>query len=529
MTTEGVGTRVRRSPDATRGRSCSRRFAMLILALALLGVAPAANAQQPPGPIKNFEFLGNLSGMNNITSINVLNHASGDVLVAVGRFGVRTFDLSNPEAPVAMDHLLSEELMLPTDTGGTFWQSESTNIDQRRNLIFLSRDPRAYNGPQTSGVSGVYVIDAKNPSNLELVTFHPIPAGHTSTCIEDCRFLWTGGPATASNQPQEWRGRPIFVTDMRNVRRPYTYPEPIDLGRRNGLTDYAHDVQVDNQGIAWISGRGGVRGYRTSGDHWDPVLGVARTASPWDPIPYAGGGGPVIWDIEGPAAVHNSERPIDANHRPGSAGQKDPERPLRPFAADGSDYAAHGFQPGELLYVTHEDFNGNCAQRGRFYIASLRGSYNGEAWKSTQENPFSLEILSSWHPWEQEGYDPNTSNCSGHYFRMLGGLVYMSWYGQGTRVLDVRDPYNPVQVAYFRPTGTSSYTPMLYKGLVFVADAGRGIDILRLDDAALDVAATGEVIKAPPLSAEEANAAMAGLGPDPVLGWSCPIPTDDGV
>jgi hypothetical protein len=503
---------------------------MLAVVLALTGVMPAASAQTtpPPGPIKNFEFIRNLSGMNNITSINVMTYGDGDVLVAVGRFGVKTFDLTDPESPQEIDHLPSEDLMLDSDTGGTFWQSESTNVDQRRKLIFLSRDPRAYNGPQDSGESGVYIVDAADPENLELITFHPIPAGHTSTCIEDCRFLWTGGPATASNQPAEWAGRPIFVTDVRDVRRPYTYPDPIDMGRRNGITDYAHDVQVDNVGIAWVSGRGGVRGYYTSGRQWDPVLEQYRTATAWDPVPYAGGGGPVAWDATGPAVVHNSERPIDAAHRPrpNVVGLRDQERPYVPYAKDGSDYGAHGFEAGELLYATHEDFNGSCAQRGRFYIVSLRGSYNGEAWKSTQENPFDLEVLSSWHPYEQEGYVPGTSNCSGHYFRMLDGMVYMSWYGQGTRVLDVRDPYNPIQVAYFRPNGTSSYTPMLYKGLVYIADSGRGIDIMRLSDAAFDVAATGEGVVAPTMTLAQAKASEAGYEADPIMGWSCPIPTE---
>ncbi len=519
------------SRDATVSARWAGRLVLLLLVVAMLGVSPAAQAQQPPpGPIHNLEFIRSIPGLTAITSHNILYHERGDVLVAVGRLGVATFDLADPENPTPLDHLTSDELRLAGDVAGTFWQSESTNIDQRRKLIFLSRDPRAYNGPQDAGVSGVYIIDASDPSDLKLILFHPVPAGHTSTCIEECRFLWTGGPATASNQPAEWRGRPIFVTDIRDARRPYTFPEPIDLGRRNGITDYAHDVQVDNAGIAWVSGRGGVRGYRTSGTHWDPVREQVRTATAWDPIPYAGGGGPVIWDIEGPVVVHNAERPIDAAHRPGNRGQRDPERPVRPFAKDGSDYAAHGFQPGELLYTTHEDFNGNCAQRGRFYIASLRGSYNGEAWKSTQQNPFSLEILSSWHPWEQEGYNPNTSNCSGHYFRMQDGLVYMSWYAQGLRVLDVRDPYNPVQVAYHRPNGTSSYTTMLYKGLIYVADNGRNtIDILRLSPDALTVAARGEVVKAPPLSAAEVDAAMAGLQPDPILGWICPIPDDEGA
>lgn len=497
----------------------------------LVGSLPAgAQEGPPPGDIHNFEFINSLGGMNSITSINVLNYGSGDVLVAVGRFGVRTFDLTDPEDPQPLDHLPSDDLMLETDSSGTFWQSESTNVDQKRKLIFLSRDPRAYSGNQSSpeSESGVYIIDARDPANLQLITFHPIPAGHTSTCINDCQFLWTGGPAVRDDMPDDWEGRPVWVTDIRNPKKPFTYEDPIDIGRNQGITDYAHDVQVDNAGIAWVSGRGAVRGYYTSGRHFDPLQGHARVATAWDPIPYAGGGGPEIWSIGGPAVMHNSERPIDG--LPGDRdgiGQRDSERPERPWLSDGADYAAHGFEAGELLYATHENFNGSCAQRGRFYIVSLDGSYNGESWRATPEDPFRLDVVSSWHPADvEEGFNPNTNNCSGHYFRMADGMVYMSWYGQGTRVLDVRDPNNPTQVAYFRPDGTSSYTPMLYQDLVFVADSSRGtVDILRLSDEAWDVAASGEQVIAPAMSLEASLAATEGYAPDPVMGWVCRIQT----
>ena len=505
-----------------------RKTVMLLLLIGLLWQPTAAISQvpPPPGDIKNLEFLRNLGGMNSITSINVLSFASGDVLVAVGRFGVRTFDLADPTDPQPLDHLPSADLMNEGDTSGTFWQSESTNVDQRRKLIFLSRDPRAYNHPQDAGPSGVYIIDANDPENLELIKFHPIPAGHTSTCIERCNFLWTGGPAPDEDMPPDWAGRPVFVTNVRDPENPFTYPDPIDLGRNDGVTDYAHDVQVDNQGIAWVSGRGGVRGYLTKGRHWDPVEEKMRAAFPWDPVPYAGGGGPVAWKATGPAVVHNSERPIDGEpgDRDGGYWSRDPERPERPSAEDGSDYAAYGFEPGELLYITHEDFNGSCAERGRFYIASLRGSYNGEGWRSTPEDPFSLDILSSWHAWEQEGSSTTTSNCSGHYFRMKDGLVYMSWYGQGTRVLDITNPYEPIQIAYFRPTTTSSYTPMLYKDLVYVADSSRGIDILRLSEGAFQASAARQEVVAPPLTEAQIRAEAARYKPDPVMGWSCRIP-----
>ena len=65
-------------------------------------------------------------------------------------------------------------------------------------------------------------------------------------------------------------GRPIWVTDLRNPAKPEVSDQPIDLWRNDGYTDYSHDVDEDERGIAWVAGRGGIRGYATSGRHRDP-------------------------------------------------------------------------------------------------------------------------------------------------------------------------------------------------------------------------------------------------------------------
>ena len=66
------------------------------------------------------------------------------------------------------------------------------------------------------------------------------------------------------------------------------------MKRNNGTTAYTHSVDVDQDGLAWTSGFGGVRGYYTNGMHTDPTTGVARYASATDPVPYAGGSVPSL-------------------------------------------------------------------------------------------------------------------------------------------------------------------------------------------------------------------------------------------
>ena len=192
------------------------------------------------------------------------------------------------------------------------------DIDLERNLVFMSVDPRHgqsvwENGPNgqcraTPGngnttapgcTSGIFVVSYANPAQpVTIGDFIELPSGHTTTCIDHCNFLWTGGPARRSDL--DWLGprtpggrgdgRPVWVTDMRNPNKPEVFGAPVDLYRNDGATDYSHDVQVDAEGIAWVSGRGGIRGYATSGRYRDPQTNTTRLARPWDPILVAGGG-----------------------------------------------------------------------------------------------------------------------------------------------------------------------------------------------------------------------------------------------
>ena len=279
------------------------------------------------------------------------------------------------------------------DPKSTFWQNEDMDVDQSRKLVLISRDPRSYRGSTSrepgetdpngaTNIAGVYVVDARNPARLKLLAFQQLPTGHTTTCINDCRWLWTGGPAATTTQqkaPLNWTGgRPLIVTDLRDPAHPVAHADkPIDLFRQDGVTAYSHDVQVDDMGIAWVSGQGGTRGYWTDGWHRDPLTGRKREATALNPIPYAGGGFPEseTADDEG-GFEHNAERPVGRN-------------------------APAAYRSGKYLIATEEDFADadlGCSQQGHFNVASLDGSYNGEAWRSTPARKFRLKVVGSWAP-----------------------------------------------------------------------------------------------------------------------------------
>ena len=346
----------------------------------MLAVPAAAQGQDAA---KNVQHLKTIPEAKMATAINFLEYRQGghgwddddrkggggrtlDVMAVTGRFGVKTYSLENPAKPKLLDEISAERLKLegdpdvdfgPPDTSNptsTFWQNEDMDVDQDRKLLILSRDPRAYGGttnnspgdPMPNGalnVAGVYIVDARDPEALRLLAFQELPTGHTTTCINDCRWLWTGGPAATTKQqaaPLNWTGgRPIIVTDLSDPRRPRAYPmQPVDLFRRDGVTAYSHDVQVDDDDIAWVSGDGGTRGYYTDGRQWDPIQRRYRKATPLEPVPYAGGGIPrsVTNDDTG-GFEHNAERPVGRD------------------APRGDDR----YKKGELLLMTEEDF-GAC-------------------------------------------------------------------------------------------------------------------------------------------------------------------------
>jgi hypothetical protein len=508
-----------------------RGTALAVLGAALVTAAPAAAATPPPGAIKNLEYVTTLPEGRQATAINFMTYGQGskarDVMLITGRFGLKTYDMANPDQPVLLDELGNDKLVLQYDldlgrtpsASRTFWQNEDMDVDSKRKLAFLSRDPRAYGGSTGSNtdVAGVYIIDAKDPADLKLITFKQLPTGHTTSCVNDCQWLWTGGPASSQSQRDDlgWAGgRPIIVTDIRDLANPVSYPnDPVDLFRQDGVTAYAHDVDVDATGVAWVSGLGGMRGYWTDGMHHDPLSGKLRKATPLEPIPYAGGGFPddAVDEVNNPGGwMHNGLRPAGADIEHGPA-------------------LGQGFKPGELVMGTEEDFNSTtCDGEGQFTIASLEGSYNGEGWKSTAQNKFRLKKVGTWSP-KDKGGTIQLNSCSAHYFDLQNGLIAYGWYGQGTRILDIKDPRNPIQVAYFRPDGGNVWASYWYGDYVVVADNARGIDILKLGAGATQASAQRTEVVAPKMSEEQQRflgQVNRKLAPDPVLGWVCPLPVD---
>jgi hypothetical protein len=531
--------------------------------LALLVPASATAAPLPPGAVAtdNLEYVKWVPDTRQVVEGKFDRVRGIDVLVLTGRFGFKTLDVSDPTNPQPLDSFLPAEL-----NPGGYWQNEDMELDTKRKLIIGALDPRhtTLGATATSPCppngstadpdcrSGFYVISYADPANLRQVgDFVELPSGHTSSCIQDCRYIWTGGPARSTKAPGQPRvfnpeltwlgpilgpeeptpwtfnrivgdGRPIWVTDLTDPQRPRVSDQPVDLWRNDQFTDYSHDVDEDERGIAWVSGRGGIRGYATKGWHRDPYQNRWRKASPFDPILVAGGG--VEWDDPadgrdpGTAQVtdfmHNSGRPTDGAVR------------------------ASGVKKGSVLIGTEEDFTTPCGQSGRIVSIDLTDSWGGEpAQQSTLTDPYRMTALDSFHPFLDT---PETANpalgCSAHYFEIEGPMLGAAWYGQGLRLLDIHDARELRQVGYYRVTNPDqSPTPSTtnpssnswdvafrsdrkkraYKShrsrsdLIYLFDMSRGVEVLRLKNGARH-ASKYKKVTAPSVKRDRAAARVVG-------------------
>lgn len=456
-----------------RARILAAPLAFLLLA-GLPGSVSATPAAEPPaGDISsNVAFIGNIPELRTAISIAFIK----DSMFVSTVHGVYSYDVSDPGSP----QLLSALPMY-------IWENEDMTVDTKRGLIFVSRDPRGFTSPATPGsvfpYGAVHIIDVSDPAAIKQLNVFLVPAGHTTTCINNCRFIWTAGPvASTATQPADWGGRPIFANDVSDPLNPKECPAPIDTKRNDGKTDYVHDVQVDATGIAWVSGAGGVRGYWTRGIHRNPVTGKKQRATGCKPIPYAGGGTPS--SATPSRFMHNAWRNLNVkvNRR-----------------------------KGDVLFGTEEETVTDCKTSGRFATYDLKGSYGGQGFSNTAKTRFRMKVLDTWTPEKAAG----ATGCdSAHYFTDRGdGLLAYAFYGQGTRFLDASDPRHIRQIGYYRPDDANTWAAYWHGGYVFVADFTRGVDILRFNGGPATL-----TTRAPAL--ERATSDFQG---DPRLGYLCPI------
>lgn len=104
-------------------------------------------------------------------------------------------------------------------------------------------------------------------------------------------------------------------------------------------------------------------------------------------------------------------------------------------------------------------------------------------------DPTKPVILSSYHvPERASPFRGDKVRFGAHQLRERideDGLVYVTWFAAGLRILDIADPNNPVERGYFIPTPTNGQTApqtndveMDDRGILYVSDKAHGFDVI---------------------------------------------------
>jgi hypothetical protein len=118
------------------------------------------------------------------------------------------------------------------------------------------------------------------------------------------------------------------------------------------------------------------------------------------------------------------------------------------------------------------------------------GRLHGFIWIMDVTDLSNMETVAAWDlservcPWIGE---PGV-RFGGHQYRekLDGTLIYATWFAGGLRVLDLADPLNPQEVAFFMEQSPSGGIPQSNdvdvddRGLIYVLDRNRGLDILEM-------------------------------------------------
>ena len=449
-----------------------RVLAAVALAVTTVVAVPAATGLPTPplAASDNVELVASIPG----SFAGLTFSADGGHAYATGwASGLTVFDLSDPALPVPVG-----QLPLP------HFENEDVEVCGTTLLVANDRESRDYGGI-------LHVIDVAEPSLPTLLASLPVGltgegrgAGHIANFVNrGCTQVWLDGGDDVEVIDLSDRSNPRSMGTFRSWAA--TGPDP---DNPSGFL-VTHDSELDEKGIVWQVGGGGIAGYRLTRDPLKPLLVAASGAE----------------------GVN-----IDSNEK------------TSPY----NDFIMHNSKRmGRTLLVTEEDYidtdqeqPGSCNGQGKFETWSIRGGRGNmkplDTWM-TELNGFVAGGDA------EDSKAPIVANCSSHWFEERDGIVAVGWYEQGVRFLDARKPKDIRQVGYYLPADGATWAAYWAPGaedIVYTADVARGIDVLRVKD----LAAASTVV-APILDSwfgePGTEAGPVGFQPSPSFGWACAIKT----
>jgi hypothetical protein len=376
--------------------------------------------------------------------------------------------------------------------------------------------------------SGVAVVDARNPASPRVVATLQNPAGtsaedvvvytaqsgpYAGRDIAAAGLQWCGGSRNDANAD-----RGLMLWDVTNPAA----PRQIGYLRTACCTRGVHEFEIEHRAdlgrtfayatvpTSRYADSETPSGYRdANGDGDFRLIDVTNPAAPVQVSDWG------IQDIGGPFSSGQG-CDADPNYGHGAEPSHDgklvflaywdsgfialdvtnPARPLfkgrtvYPANADGDAHSSNYDDARKLLFTADEDFcknSGPGIESGNGYLRVYDYSkLSSPTQIGEYRTPNSL------------GGSPGSGDYSIHNPFLVGTDVYISWYSDGVRVVDARDPRAPREIAYFVPPagqnpvkpsqrGVLSQAPQVWgvvveNGLVYASDMNTGLWIVKRTD-----------------------------------------------
>lgn len=371
-----------------------------ISALAAAAAGTFSILMHSPGALSSDDTLPPLSsGMERVNSIGLPGALSiafssqrplAYVYARDGKEGggVVTFNIDNPIKPVQLGRVDVPSLAY----------LEDINLGEREGLAFVLV---RHSNLEEETLAVVEVTDPANPiirGNVKL-------SSHTYTCVGgECLYAYM---TTVSGS--------FHIIDLTDIQNPKILPRTVP----SRVGTIIHDWHYDGAGVMWALGSDGIAAY----DVADPT-------------------NPVLLNISNPKGLkspdneyndrlwfHGALRPNAKHFEPGRVGSPSVKR-------------------GDVLLVSEEGDDVDCTDSFQTWAVPALDKTVGS------DPPLGTGTIAPISYWRlidapQGTWSPTSQLCSVHWFDFhQDGFVAMATYGNGTRVLDVRDATKIKQIAY---------------------------------------------------------------------------------
>ncbi len=482
-----------------------RLAAFAISALLLVGALPASAVPVPVFASDNVDLQFTLP--DSVGAIATAFNPTSPVMYVNTLQGVSIYDTTDPAMPQ-----LTGRLELPhfENEGMTLGQREDGTTFLLVGIDLVAVDPLT--GQRTTDGSSFYVADVTDPAAPFIRSFTNVDTStHTISCMSlTCEIAWTSGV---------YEGGAMEAIDLTDLDAPKAVA---DLTNINGNNFGVHQWTLDDAGF--VVGTGG------------KGTGIYDITDPLDPKPLN------TTDQNGALAPYNDFIQHNGDRPNGSVFPAD-------LTVDEQKALDYSVDNGNVLVVTEEDYDSPDCQ-GEVGVDAPEGGVStwGIPYLDSDElladNPDLSGVAGSIVPldtWNSELYDlgvptPAGALCSAHYFTYHdAGFIAQGWYGQGTRILDVRDPLNITQVGYFIPQGSevwhAYWAPERDENgvvtgadsdIVYTNDVARGVDVLQVTLPETAPEATTALVA--PILPEWLDMTTTPLSvPDASIGYMCRI------